>query len=303
LGLCTFPVLVLYTWHATEAEVSVRNAWWWWMPAVAYAGLIAVRTAAGFDSRVPFVWMLPVVLGFTAVSVTILSRRAARRTAVVPAEWIVGYVLVINAAQIVRMEFGHVPVIRAVVPLAIAAGFLAIAAYAASRTVAAAASPTTRAGEAPRYGRSGLENALAADLRGRIDLALTRDRLFARSDLTLAHLAAAVHATPHHVSEVLNRYAGVSFHDLINRRRVEDVKAQLRDPASDAFTIEGIGASAGFGSRSALYAAFRRFEGTTPTAFRRAGPHPGAGPTGQRSDASLRPSGHGDLPGDRRDSV
>ena len=74
--------------------------------------------------------------------------------------------------------------------------------------------------------------------------------------------------TPHQLSEVLNRYARVTFHDLINQRRVEDVKAQLLDPASERFTIEGIGASAGFGSRSALYAAFRRLENTTPTAFR-----------------------------------
>jgi AraC-like DNA-binding protein len=94
--------------------------------------------------------------------------------------------------------------------------------------------------------------------------------LFARADLTLADLAAAVGCSPHQASEALNRYGGVSFHDLINQRRVDDVKAQLADPASDRFTIEGIGASAGFGSRSALYAAFRRLEGTTPTAYRAA---------------------------------
>jgi AraC-like DNA-binding protein len=113
-----------------------------------------------------------------------------------------------------------------------------------------------------------VDDALAAQLLARIEETLTRERLFARTDLTLPQLAAAVGATSHQVSEVLNRCAGVSFHDLINRRRVEDVKAQLRDPASEGFTIEGIGASAGFGSRSALYAAFRRHEGTTPTAFR-----------------------------------
>jgi AraC-like DNA-binding protein len=93
-------------------------------------------------------------------------------------------------------------------------------------------------------------------------------RLFARADLTLAQLASAAGSTPHQVSEVLNRYSRVTFHDLINRRRVDDVKAQLLDPASERFTIEGIGSCAGFGSRSALYAAFRRFEGMTPTAFR-----------------------------------
>jgi AraC-like DNA-binding protein len=51
--------------------------------------------------------------------------------------------------------------------------------------------------------------------------------------------------------------------------RVEDVKVQLRDPVNDLFTIEGIGLSAGFGSRSALYSAFKRLEGITPTQFRK----------------------------------
>ncbi|MET0555873.1 MAG: helix-turn-helix domain-containing protein [Vicinamibacteria bacterium] len=43
----------------------------------------------------------------------------------------------------------------------------------------------------------------------------------------------------------------------------------MLDPSSDRYTVEGIGASAGFGSRSALYAAFRRLEGITPTEFRK----------------------------------
>jgi AraC-like DNA-binding protein len=66
----------------------------------------------------------------------------------------------------------------------------------------------------------------------------------------------------------LNRVAGVSLRELLTRRRVEDVKVQLGQPDSDRFTIEGIGATAGFGSRSALYAAFQRHEGMTPAAYR-----------------------------------
>ena len=89
-----------------------------------------------------------------------------------------------------------------------------------------------------------------------------------RPGLTLGRLADAVDCAPHQVSEVLNRHAKVGFHELLNRRRVAEVKAQLLDPAADRFTIEGIGAAAGFGSRSALYAAFRRLEGMTPAEFR-----------------------------------
>jgi methylphosphotriester-DNA--protein-cysteine methyltransferase len=71
------------------------------------------------------------------------------------------------------------------------------------------------------------------------------------------------------VEVVLNRYRKATFHEILNRHRVEDVKARLLDPASDRYTVEGIGASAGFRSRSALYAAFRRLEGITPTEFRK----------------------------------
>ena len=262
LGLFTFPLLVLYTRHATGARVSRSDAAWW-TPAGAYAGLVAIR---GIEESVPFAWMLPVVCGFTAVSVATLWMRRDRRHTLIPAEAVVAFVVLLNAAQIVRMEFGHVPVVRALVPLVISAGFIAMAAFATWRAAAIRQEPEA----APRYERSGLDEAIAPELLARIEAALTRDRLFARADLTLAQLAAAASASPHQVSEALNRYAGVSFNDLVNRRRVEDVKAQLLDPASDRFTIEGVGASAGFGSRSALYAAFKRFEGQTPTSFRAA---------------------------------
>jgi AraC-like DNA-binding protein len=181
---------------------------------------------------------------------------------------VVGFALAINVAQIVRMQFGHIPPVRALVPIVLAAGFLGLTILLVRRALAPAADAADPGAAMARYEHSGLEAAAAPELLERIEGALMAERRFARTDLTLAELAAAAQATPHQVSEVLNRYAGVTFHDFVNRRRVDEVKAQLLDPASDRFTIEGIGLSAGFGSRSALYAAFRRFEGMTPAAFR-----------------------------------
>jgi AraC-like DNA-binding protein len=165
-----------------------------------------------------------------------------------------------------------VPAMRAVVPLVFAAGFVALVARLSWRSLApgAMASPLgadTRA--LPRYQRSSLDAAAAQTLLCAIERALDGDRMFARPELTLAQLADAAGATPHQVSEALNRFAGTTFRDLVNGRRVQDVKAQLAGVDSDRYTIEGIGASAGFRSRSALYAAFHRAEGMTPTAFRR----------------------------------
>lgn len=261
LGLATFPLLVLYARHAVSAPITAVHAAFW-LPAAGYAAMTAARLAAGAGTRVGFAWLAPIVCGFTVTAaVTLWRRRADRRDVIVPAEAIVAFVAVLNIAQLVRMEFGHVAIIRAIVPVVMSLGFIAMAAFAAG---SAFGKPTIR----KAYERSGLDETAARQLLDRIDHALTRDRVYTRVDLTLAHLAAFVNATPHQVSEALNRYAGSSFAGVITRMRVNDVKAQLRDPVNDLFTIEGIGQSAGFGSRSALYAAFKRVEGVTPTAFR-----------------------------------
>ncbi|MGE0360411.1 MAG: helix-turn-helix domain-containing protein [Vicinamibacterales bacterium] len=270
LGLVAFPLAVVYTRQA--AGWTRAGDAWLAVPAALYLAALAGRAGLGRATEVPFAWLLPAVLGFTALSGwAAWHRRAPASDTLVPPEWVAGFMALINVAQIARMDLAHVPAARAVVPLVFAAGFVAMVTWTTARAV-------TRRGAAdrvdevplPRYERSALDEDRAGELRGRIDEALTRDRLFARPDLTLGQLAAAARATPHQVSEALNRFGGVGFRDVVMRRRVDDVKAQLLDPASDRYTIEGIGASAGFRSRSALYAAFHRLEGTTPTAFRAA---------------------------------
>lgn len=266
-GLAAFPMAVLYTRQATGAANWAR-----WVPVLAgpaalYAGVLAARGALGLDTRVPFAWLLPFALSFTAASAAALwRRRHHEHPALVPPGWIVGFMAMVNVAQLVRMDWGHIPAVRALVPLVFTGGSVAMVAFVAWRTVC----PRVIHGLAapPRYERSGLDGRTALDLLTRLDVALDTGRLFARRDLTLGRLADAVSATPHQVSEALNRVRGQTFHDFVNRRRVDDVKAQLADPASDRFTIEGVGVAAGFGSRSALYAAFQRLEGMTPTAFR-----------------------------------
>lgn len=274
IGLLAWPMLVLYARYAVALPLT-RALAAWWLPAAGYAALLTVRAGLGASTRVPFLWLAPVACSFTVASaLTLWRHRARRRDVVVPAESVVAFLAVLNVAQLVRMEFGHIAPLRALVPLVMSLGFAGLAAYAVWRVTAHNAGhtePTARnAVPAKYYERSGFDEAAARALLARMHHALSRDRLHTRIDLTLAELSALIGATPHQVSEALNRYAGTSFTDLLTRRRIDDVKGQLLDPANDRFTIEGIGASAGFGSRSALYAAFRRLEGTTPTEFRRA---------------------------------
>ncbi|MGE0813145.1 MAG: helix-turn-helix domain-containing protein [Vicinamibacterales bacterium] len=287
LGLVAMPLGVAYVRFAAGSLRPLHPALL--APLAAYAGVAAVRATLTGASDIPFGWVLPLVLGLTGVAALTVRQGPPHRTGLVPPEWVVGFMALLNVAQIARMDLGHLPFVRAIVPLVVLTGVVALAAFVTwrqatsgdawpvpvgppagprARTETATTGPPPGEAVTPRYERSTLDEAAAADLRARVDRALDADRLFARPDLTLGLLAGAAGSTPHLVSEVLNRFGGTSFRDVVTRRRVDDVKAQLGDPANDRFTIEGIGASAGFGSRSALYEAFRRCEGTTPTAYR-----------------------------------
>lgn len=266
LGLVAFSLAAAYVRLATGASpLLIRSLT---ASIAVYAALSLLRAGTTGRSEVPFLWLAPLIISFTVTGAVAVWRREAVRDALVPPAWVVGFLAVVNAAQVVRLGFSHVPAVRAIVPLALASGFLGMVTFLAWRAVSRLAIPAQH--DKPRYERSGLAADAALGLLARVDQAMQEQRLFARTDLTLALLAGAAGSTPHQVSEALNRFRGETFHECVSRWRLNDVKAQLAIPDSERYTIEGIGAAAGFGSRSALYAAFQRFEGMTPTAYRAA---------------------------------
>jgi AraC-like DNA-binding protein len=258
---------VLYARRATAPSGSWCSTSILWLPAGGYVAWLALAEAVGARARVPFVWMLPVILGFTAVTVATAARPACD-TGLLSPRWLSGFLVAVNAAQVIRLLFGHVEPVRALVPLVLSSGFVALVSHVA--WLAATRRQAAQSSDSARYDRSTLDAARAGALLARVDTALTEGRLFVRQELTLGQLAEAAGCTPHQLSEALNRHGRTSFRDLLQRRRVEEAKALLLEADSERFTIEGIGVSAGFRSRSALYTAFRRLEGITPVEYRAA---------------------------------
>lgn len=121
----------------------------------------------------------------------------------------------------------------------------------------------------PRYARSGLDAEGVAQLLGRLDLAMAREALWRRPDLTLADLAAAARAKPFYVGQALNQGRGESFFDYVNRLRISEAQARLT--SSDASILE-IAFEVGFNAKSTFNAAFRKGVGMTPSQWRASGP-------------------------------
>ncbi|WP_415401511.1 helix-turn-helix transcriptional regulator [Tateyamaria sp. SN3-11] len=116
-----------------------------------------------------------------------------------------------------------------------------------------------------KYGHSGLDANRLARIAGKIEAAMTRDKLYQNPDLSLWDLAEAVGAKRHYVSQALNDNIGRSFFDYVNALRIEEAKRQLE--ATDSSVI-AITYDVGFNSRSVFYRVFKQDVGMTPSQYR-----------------------------------
>lgn len=119
-------------------------------------------------------------------------------------------------------------------------------------------------GAASREGE--LDPSIRAELFETVKRRLEGDKLYLDSDLTLDRLATLTGLSKHHLSEVLNRHAGKNFYEFINGYRIDFVCTRLKQ-ASDQ-SVLALALEAGFSSKSAFNAVFKRYTGRTPTQFR-----------------------------------
>ncbi|MCL6266152.1 helix-turn-helix domain-containing protein [Flagellimonas myxillae] len=98
---------------------------------------------------------------------------------------------------------------------------------------------------------------------------LKKDKLFTKSDLTLALLAKELGATNHHLSKALNNIENKSFPELLSGFRIEHSSQLLKDIAYKNLSIEAIAFESGFNSLSVFYDNFKKYNHITPAEYRR----------------------------------
>ncbi|MEE2526953.1 AraC family transcriptional regulator [Hyphobacterium sp. HN65] len=107
--------------------------------------------------------------------------------------------------------------------------------------------------------------------RARSQLAETR--LFLDPDLTAPRLADELGWGPDRLTRAFRIGGSTNFHDAVLRARLKEMENLARDPANERVTTLALGLDAGFGSKSAMYEAFRRELSTTPAAWRKSVAH------------------------------
>ena len=125
----------------------------------------------------------------------------------------------------------------------------------------------TEENSSPRYEKSALTDGRMQTIADKLERAMETDRIYEEPTLTLAALSRHVGVQQTYVSQTLNQKLGRKFYDYIAIHRVEAAKTLLSDKDNQQSVLD-IALAVGFNSKSTFNAAFKRFTGVTPTAFR-----------------------------------
>lgn len=115
-----------------------------------------------------------------------------------------------------------------------------------------------------------LELSTAQTLARELDRLMKEEKLYLSHELTLSGLAEAIGVTSHQMSDLLNGYMKVSYHDYVHRFRIEEAKTLLEKEGS-ALHISDIAYQAGFNDKNTFNKAFRKHFHCTPSEFRARG--------------------------------
>ncbi|MEO1216564.1 MAG: helix-turn-helix domain-containing protein [Bacteroidota bacterium] len=119
---------------------------------------------------------------------------------------------------------------------------------------------------AEKYETSGLNTNQQAILN-RVQEVLEEDQYYLQADASLSGLSKSLSLAPNYLSQSINTLLGQNFNEFINSYRIEEAKLRLLDENYSHLSIEGIGNSVGFRSKSAFYTAFKKYTGLTPATF------------------------------------
>lgn len=115
-----------------------------------------------------------------------------------------------------------------------------------------------------------LDEARQSDLLHRIFIVMeTSDEIFS-PDFSLPRLAELVGDHRNYVSDAINRRYRDNFNGLVNEYRIKEACRRINDRVRwGDYTLEAIGKSVGFRSRSGFSTIFKQFTGLTPSAYQR----------------------------------
>jgi AraC-like DNA-binding protein len=110
------------------------------------------------------------------------------------------------------------------------------------------------------------ENELS-ELLKRLELLMTKDKVFLNPDLNLELLSKYLEISEKHCSHILSKGVGMNFNQYVNNFRIATFKERIKEGQNKTFTLTSIAYDCGFNSKSTFNRAFKSTCGVTPSEF------------------------------------
>jgi AraC-like DNA-binding protein len=117
--------------------------------------------------------------------------------------------------------------------------------------------------------KSGLDGKRSDRLLEKLTAFMEEEKPYRNSDLTIKELAERAGIPGYILSQLINEELDQNFFDFVNRYRIDEAKEKLSDPHNANLTILSIAFDVGFNSKSVFNTAFKKYEDTTPSQYRK----------------------------------
>lgn len=95
------------------------------------------------------------------------------------------------------------------------------------------------------------------------------ERRYLDPSISLEKISEELNISTGHLSRIINTGMSIGFTEYINRLRIEEAKTYLMNPEFSNYTLVAIGLEAGFNSKSAFHASFKKYTALTPLQFKK----------------------------------
>jgi AraC-like DNA-binding protein len=119
------------------------------------------------------------------------------------------------------------------------------------------------------YVKSGLLPDTMRTIHEQLIRSMQNDELYSDPELSLTELSERVNIPAHHITQSLNDYAGINYHDFVNGFRVEAFKKKIDSGEAEKFSLLGLAFDCGFNSKSSFNRIFKNFTGLAPSGYKR----------------------------------
>ncbi|WP_222982442.1 helix-turn-helix domain-containing protein [Flagellimonas meishanensis] len=118
-----------------------------------------------------------------------------------------------------------------------------------------------------KYKNSKMGRAQIEEYTALVKQCFEKERPFLDPFFNQSQLANAIGISNNNLSQALNAGVEMTFTDLVNKYRVEEMKRRLCDNRYKNLTLLAIGYDVGFNSKSSMARNFKKFTGTTPSQY------------------------------------